>query len=616
MSDRRPPTALIVLAAGAVVIAALLVFSLFATRPSSAGTETDLSSVSQLVANRQVASARILDVDDRIVLVTSASAPTPNHTYWAALRSGGLESATLVGSLVASGAAVQVKQQTGKHMWITLSQFILPLLLLADLFGLFILLARGGAGQIKELFAFSRIGNRRTTAAGSTTRFSHVAGLGEAVEELAEVRDYLAAPYRFARLGALPPKGVLLFGPPGCGKTLLAKALAGETGVAFFTLSGSEFVESLVGVGAARVRDLFVKAKSVAPAVVFIDELDAAGRKRGAGIGGGHDEREQTLNEMLVQMDGFDPSLGVVVIGATNRPDILDPALLRPGRFDRQVCIDLPDLEGRQQILAVHAKGRPLDSGVSLGAVAAATPGFTGADLANVLNEAALLAVRRKASTISADDLGEAIERVIAGPRRRGRLLTEAELRRLAYHEAGHAVVAASVGLASHIRRISIVARGRNAAHADIVRSDRGLLTRDELLAELAVVMGGVAAEELAADQPSTAGESDVERATELARDIVGRFGMSPAVGRMRVLGPQAEVFLGRDYLSTQHLSSQTLARMDEAVGALIEDAEERARAILSDRLDTLHALTDALLQEETLDRAELASILGGVQVP
>jgi cell division protease FtsH len=616
MTDSSATTwTLRVLSAALVAIAVLLGIAIAGQGPTTSGTQLTLDDLGRLAAAHQIANATFLDVDNRVVLSALPAAGPLAGKHWVAYSAGGAPASALEATVVDSGAKVTVDQQASKRTWSLLAEFVFPLLLLADLFGIFILLARGGAGQVKDLFAFSRIAARRTANQATPARFEDVAALEEAVVELAEIGDYLTNPRRFAQMGALPPKGVLLFGPPGCGKTLLAKALAGQVGVPFFSISGSEFVESLVGVGAARVRDLFAQAKASAPAIIFVDELDAAGRKRGAGIGGGPDEREQTLNEMLVQMDGFAPSLGVVVIGATNRPDILDPALLRPGRFDRHVMVDLPDLAGRREILNLHAKSRPLDRGVDPDAIARATPGFTGADLANVVNEAALLAVRRRGASIIQEDLDEAIERVLAGPRRKGRILTPDELGRLAYHEAGHAVMARASSFPAELRRVSIVARGRNAAHSELARSDRTILTKSELQDQLAVVMAGMAAEELVASEPSTAAESDLERATEIARDIVGRFGMSDRVGRMRILGSSAEVFLGRDYLAAQQHSTETLTQMDGAVSELIAQAEARAIAVLNERRAQLDALARTLLKQETVGEAELDALIGPIRV-
>ena len=605
-TKNKLPKALLGLVVGLVVLAVALALSLASLSPDTPGQEISINGLDGLLAGGQVTAATLHEQDSRVVLETAQG------ERWSAYPAGGNGTANLVTRLTQSGAEVTIDQQWAKRTVAVLSQFILPLLLLADLFGIIILLARGGSSQVKDLFAFSRIGAKRATTGGSGLTFADVAAVGDAVTELAEVRDYLADPQRFAAFGALPPKGVLLYGPPGCGKTLLAKALAGEANVPFYFISGSEFVESLVGVGAARVRDLFRQAAATAPAIVFIDELDAAGRRRGAGVGGGNDEREQTLNEMLVQMDGFSPSLGVVVIGATNRPDILDPALLRPGRFDRQVSIDPPDVAGRLEILQLHAATRRLGPGADLEPVARATPGFSGADLANVVNEAALLALRRKAPSVGAEDLAEGVQRVLAGPRRKGRLLTPEEIDRLAHHEAGHVVVAAAVDYPASVQRVSIVARGRHAGHADLLpRTDRTVLTRDELLAELAIAMAGTAAEALVFGSPSTAGEADLERATDMARRLAGRYGMSEEVGPVRVLQNEAEVFLGRDLASAaQHVSPRTLEAVDDAVHTLVTDALAQATDVLQRRRQVLDDLAAALVERETLEEVELVALL------
>jgi cell division protease FtsH len=441
-----------------------------------------------------------------------------------------------------------------------------------------------------------------------------LAAADEAVAEVADLRDYLADPSAVQAMGATPPKGVLLRGPPGCGKTLLAKAVAGEASAAFYSVSGSEFVESLVGVGASRVRDLFAQARRHAPAILFIDELDGVGRQRGAGLGGGHDEREQTLNELLVQMDGFTASEGVVVMGATNRPDILDPALLRPGRFDRQVTIDRPDVDGRLEILQLHARGKQLaNPEADLPAVAAAAPGFTGADLANVLNEAALLAVRERSTTIGYPHLEEAVERVVGGAARRGKRYAPDDARRLAVHEAGHAVVAAAVGKTGGIDKVSIVARGKGVGHLSLAGEDTEFPTRMDLEARIAVAVAGLAAEQLVFTHFSVGSEQDLQRATHTARDLAGRFGMSDQLGRARLLSADGQVFLGRDYLATSEVSQPTLEELDAEVRRILADQETLASRVLADHRHILDGLAEALVAHETLKGDELHHHLAGV---
>jgi len=446
--------------------------------------------------------------------------------------------------------------------------------------------------------------------------FADVGGADEAVAELREVRDYLTDPGRYEALGAAPPKGVLLFGAPGTGKTLLAKAVAGEAGVPFFSVAGAEFVESLVGVGAARVRDLFARVRAAAPAIVFIDELDAAGRKRGTGAGtGGSDEREQTLNQLLVEMDGFEVSSGIVVIGATNRPDILDPALMRPGRFDRHITIERPDHEGREHILRIHARGKPLDSEVDLELVARRTPGFTGADLANVVNEATLLAIRGERRTVLMGDLEEAIERVLSGPKRRGRVLDPEEVRRVAFHEAGHAIVSALTGHAEEVHRLSILGRGRTLGTTELLSDTEALVqSRAQLVGRLSALMGGVAAERLVFGDGSTGSEQDIASATDLARDIVARYGLSDRLGPVRLLAPSGSGFLGED-TPLADVSGVTQAAIDEEIHRLLADALADATARLHRHRGKLDALAGRLVTEETLDGESLLAALAELLV-
>ena len=444
--------------------------------------------------------------------------------------------------------------------------------------------------------------------------FEDVAGLQEAKEELEEIKDFLANPDRYREMGAKIPKGVLLFGPPGTGKTLLARAVAGEAGVPFMAISGSDFVEMFVGVGAARVRDLFEQAKQSAPAIVFIDEIDAVGRHRGAGLGGGHDEREQTLNQLLVELDGFEGNTGVIVMAATNRPDILDPALLRPGRFDRQITVDAPDIEGREAILTVHARGKPLADEVDLKVLARRTPGFTGADLANLINEAALLAARKRTKQITMVELEEAIDRVIAGPERKTRVLSDDERKVIAYHETGHALVGYAMPNSDPVHKISIVSRGRSLGHTlALPTHDKYLSRRSELVDRLAMLLGGRTAEELMFADPSTGAADDIEKATTLARRMVMEYGMSDELGPMQYGRPNGEVFLGRDYSRQQDYSDEVAAFIDAEVRKLITAAHVEARTVLERHQDALNRMVEKLLEKETVDRDEVAQIFSDV---
>jgi cell division protease FtsH len=591
-----------------LLLVVLFLFTLRVAKPGSPGKEVALSTLLADARAGRVKAATVLDHDARV------SAVVGGGQVWAAYPGSDVATDSLIKDLQTGGAAVTVDQQSGKAQAVFLAQFVFPLLLLANLFGL--LFVAGRSGGARDLALFSRLLNRKKDGTGvGRVTFGSVAGAASAVVELREIVEYLSDPTKYVAVGAVPPKGVLLVGPPGCGKTLLARAVAGEANVPFFSISGSEFVESLVGVGAARVRDLFRQALAAAPAIIFIDELDAAGRRRGAGVGGGHDEREQTLNELLVQMDGFEPSAGVVVLGATNRPDILDPALVRPGRFDRKVTIDLPDVAGREQILRLHAGGKKLGPDVDLSLVARRTPGFSGADLANLLNEAALLAVRSRRTALAAEDVNEAAERVLAGPRATGHRLSEDELSRIAVHEAGHALVATARRGPGSVEKVTITSRGRHVGHLEVLqRDDRVVIGRSSLLDELTIAMAGVASEELVFGEPSTAAEGDLERATEMARRIVGRYGMSDSVGRIQVLEREEEVFLGRDYLATQHVSSTTLEQVDLEVRQLLDAAEREATTLLKANRKRLDALADALVEYEVLEGSSLENLLDVTQ--
>ena len=542
---------------------------------------------------------------------TSTNAPEGSGEYWVSYPSSDALTALVAETVTAAGAHVTVDPQSKKQAVKAVTTFLLPLMILANLFGLLFSASRGGGSGIGEIMMFGSIGSRRVRRKNKgkgAINFESVAGADEAVAELREVRDYLQDPAKYEEIGATPPKGVLLVGPPGCGKTLLAKAVAGEAGVPFFSVAGAEFVESLVGVGAARVRDLFARVRLVAPAIVFIDELDAAGRKRGSGgSSGGSDEREQTLNQMLVEMDGFDVSSGIVVIGATNRPDILDPALLRPGRFDRHVTIDQPDSHGRTQILKLHAKGKPISAKVDFEYIAKRTPGFSGADLANVLNEAALLTVREKKPEIEMPELEEAIQRVLAGPKKRGRVLSEEEERRAAYHESGHAVVAAASGRLEDVHRVSILARGKAVASAGIRSGDSVLLTRSQIFSQIVTAMGGIASEEIVFGEPSTGAEEDLERATNLARDMVARFGMGTK--RRRLASHEVDEFLGGD-VNLSEISPETHHEMENEIDKLLVQAENEAHRLLVENKQYLETLAERLVEEETLEGEEVWALL------
>lgn len=466
-------------------------------------------------------------------------------------------------------------------------------------------------GANNKAMQFGKTNAKTTPATRPKVKFKDVAGIDEAVEELEEVRDFLADPERFRKLGAKIPRGVLLVGPPGTGKTLLAKAVAGEAGVPFFTISGSEFVEMFVGVGASRVRDLFKNAKEQAPAIIFIDEIDAVGRQRGAGLGGGHDEREQTLNQLLVEMDGFEESESVILISATNRPDVLDPALLRPGRFDRQITVDRPDVRGREQILRVHAANKPLDTDVSFEKLAQLTVGFAGADLANLLNEAALLTARRNRSLISMDEIEESMERVMAGPQRKSRVMSEAERTTIAYHESGHALVGHVLDNADPVHKISIISRGQALGYTmQLPAEDHFLKTRREMLDELAVFLGGRVAEELMCTDITSGASNDLERATKLAREMVTRLGMSEELGTQVFGEAQHQVFLGRDYADHQDYSEETARRIDTEVQRIMREAHERAAEILSARRDQLDLMAKVLLERETVEGEAVDALL------
>ena len=492
--------------------------------------------------------------------------------------------------------------------WADLAMTVLPTLALIAVTVYFMRQMMGANGKAMQ---FGKTDAKMTEAARPNVKFSDVAGIDEAVEELEEIRDFLTDPERYRKLGAKIPRGCLLVGPPGTGKTLLAKAVAGEAGVPFFSISGSDFVEMFVGVGASRVRDLFKEAKAQSPSIVFIDEIDAVGRQRGAGVGGGHDEREQTLNQLLVEMDGFEESSSVILIAATNRPDILDPALLRPGRFDRQITVDRPDVKGREAILRVHAENKPLDEDVKFDKLAKLTVGFTGADLANLLNEAALLTARRNRSVISMDEIEESMERVIAGPQKKARVMTDAERTTIAYHESGHALVGHVLEHSDPVHKISIVSRGQALGYTlQLPTEDHFLKTKNEMLDELAVFLGGRTAEELMCDDITSGASNDLERATKMAREMVTRLGMSEELGTQVFGEAQRQVFLGRDYADHQDYSEETARRIDIEIQRIMREAHRRAEEILAARRDQLDLMAKVLLERETVEGEAVEALL------
>ena len=490
------------------------------------------------------------------------------------------------------------------------TQILSPILLMVFVIGawyFFMQQSQGGGGRV---MSFGKSKAKLHTEDKRRVTFKDVAGVEEAKEELEEVVEFLKQPKKFIEIGARIPKGVLLIGPPGTGKTLLARAVAGEAGVPFFSISGSDFVEMFVGVGAARVRDLFEQAKKNAPCIVFIDEIDAVGRQRGAGLGGGHDEREQTLNQLLVEMDGFGINEGIIILAATNRPDILDPALLRPGRFDREVVVDRPDVKGREEILKVHARNKPLDEGVELSVLARRTPGFTGADLENLMNEAALLSARRDKKKIEMPELEEAITRVIAGPEKKSRVMTERERRLVAYHEAGHAVVAQLLPTVDPVHEVSILPRGRAGGYTMILpKEDRFFMGKSELMDQVTHLLGGRVSEELVLNEISTGAQNDLERATQIARKMVMEFGMSENIGPMTLGHKHEEVFLGRDLTQGRNYSEEVAASIDKEVRSIIEKCYDTAKRLLSKNINKLHKVAQALLEREKLDEEEFLEV-------
>jgi cell division protease FtsH len=590
-----------------VAIIVLVVFN-FQQQGSSQDTLT-INEVAMQVQKGQI--TRITEDDNRLLIVYNSgvtdvadavSYKAPEATLVDQLMQLGVTSEQLDPELI----KIEIKPPSPWLGIATIFSYVMPFLLLG---GVFWFVFRQAQGSNNAAMSFGKSRARMSGDQPSVT-FGDVAGVEEAKEELQEVVEFLREPEKFIALGARIPKGVLLVGPPGTGKTLMAKAVSGEAGVPFFSISGSEFVEMFVGVGASRVRDMFDQAKRHSPCIVFVDEIDAVGRQRGAGLGGSHDEREQTLNQMLVEMDGFDTDTNVILIAATNRPDVLDPALLRPGRFDRRVILDRPDMRGREAILKVHVRGKPLASDVDLAVLARSTPGFVGADIENLVNEAAILAARRNLKVIGQAEFEEAIERVIAGPERKSRLISEEEKRIVAYHEAGHAVVAHVLPEADPVHKVSIIARGMAGGYTMMLpEEDRTLMPKKKLMADMIGLLGGRAAEELVFDDITSGASNDLERVTRMARSMVTRLGMSDDLGPM-VYGQKEElIFLGREISEQRDYSESIAEKIDQEVRKMVSESHDRARQILSEYRDRLDAVAEKLLEVETVSREEFEEI-------
>ena len=596
LSNRR--TAVVLLAAAIPVLIALYVAVLVWSKPDEVGRQIRLDQLYALASQGRIDEAIILDADRRVV------GRADGRAFWASFGQSETAMARVMGVLEDGRVPFRIRQQWGKGLVMPLTA-LLPALLIIDALVLVFLLV-GGRGD--SLFGFGRSRARKAATGETRISFDDVAGNEEAIEELAEISDYLSEPERFLALGAAAPRGVLLTGPPGCGKTLLARAVAGEAGVPFYSISGADFVEMFVGVGAARIRDLFKNAKHVAPCIIFIDELDAVGRGRASGAMMGQEERETTLNQLLVEMDGFELSTGVVVLAATNRPDVLDAALLRPGRFDRRIVVERPDIDGRRGILEIHGRGKPLGDDVDLELIARRTPGFSGADLANVVNEAALLAARRGQRRVGRAELGEAVERVIAGPERRTRVLSETDRRMIAHHEAGHALVSAAAPGADAVHKVSIVSRGQAGGLTWFTpQEELHFASRSQLMDRLAVLLAGRAADELFSGEPSSGARDDLKRATRLARAMVSELGMAEAFGPVSLDGDGADPF---DAVISQALASEAHGE----VKRIMADALERARGLLREHREPWEALAQKLLEQESLEDPELSLMLEDVR--
>ena len=594
------------------IIVAIIAVTVFGQITNAANRYTEIKTSQALAAisQSQVESAVLVDKSQKIRLILSGGNTIKGSTKVEASYVARQEP-TLVDALTANPPVKGWSVEVPKQSFLTTFFFTFgPILIIGFLFFLMMSQAQGG----NRVFSFGKSRAKLQNNDVPQNTFADVAGADEAIAELEEIKDFLADPGKYALLGAKIPKGVLLYGPPGTGKTLLARAVAGEAKVPFYSISGSDFVEMFVGVGAARVRDLFNQAKANAPAIIFVDEIDAVGRQRGAGMGGGHDEREQTLNQLLVEMDGFEANGQVILIAATNRPDVLDPALLRPGRFDRQIPVERPDLKGREDILKVHAKDKPIAKEIELVAYARRTPGFTGADLANVLNEAALLTAREGLKTISNSQLDEAIDRVMAGPQRKSRLMSEEERRVTAYHEAGHALVAHALPHTDPVHKITIMPRGRALGYTMVLPDDdKYSTTRNQLLDQLAYSLGGRAAEELIFHDPSTGASNDIEKATALARAMVTQYGMTEAIGAIKLGADSSAPFMGRDYGHQRDYSENVAAVVDGEIRKLIENAHHEAYEILEANRSILDEMVLQLLEKETLNKEEIAEIFAKV---
>ncbi|GAB3528918.1 ATP-dependent zinc metalloprotease FtsH [Arthrobacter monumenti] len=597
-----------------IVLGVAVLLFIFPTFSGGGATRVDTNVGLQMLEDDRVEQAKIYDGEQRVDLTLRDDYVVDGENMGESVQfffvtARGDEVVEAVSSSDVDGFTDQPMESN----WFTsILGLVLPILILGLIFWFLLSRMQGGGSKVMQ---FGKSKAKLISKDMPQVTFVDVAGAEEAVEELHEIKDFLQEPEKFQAVGAKIPKGVLLYGPPGTGKTLLARAVAGEAGVPFYSISGSDFVEMFVGVGASRVRDLFEQAKTNAPAIIFVDEIDAVGRHRGAGVGGGNDEREQTLNQLLVEMDGFDVKTNVILIAATNRPDVLDPALLRPGRFDRQITVEAPDMQGRMQILEVHAKGKPMAQGVDLRSVAKRTPGFTGADLANVLNEAALLTARSNAQLIDDRALDEAIDRVIAGPQKRSRVMKELERKLTAYHEGGHALVAAALRNTDPVTKVTILPRGRALGYTMVLPSDdKYSTTRNELLDQLAYAMGGRVAEEIVFHDPTTGASNDIEKATSMARKMITQYGMSEKIGAVQLGSGGGEPFMGRDMSHERNYSEELASVVDEEVRRLIDNAHDEAWGILNENRDVLDRLALELLERETLNQAEIADLFRDVR--